>query len=213
MDEPFVPVPEWLDPSKEVKEPFRLFPLPSSLEFLLGCFNVLYSLGMTDKQVAELTSLFIILSESQRLHVPLTEQKASTMGSPEWFLVRSRFYQVFRTLEEQVRSWVEEHLPRTDGSSSVSQRFWSEDERWVEFFLKQEKELKIFKQILETTRIRFAQHCFKIPVTGVWDGVSVAACKKFQTHLPKVVIPWKKGNLNGFTYKILAQAWKRRNNN
>jgi hypothetical protein len=164
---------------------------------------------MTDKQVAELTALFIILLERQQFHVPLTEDKVNVSASPKWFLVCSRFYEVFETLDEHIRSWVDEYLPRTDSRSLVCQQFWSGTDGWVEFFLKQEKELKQFEQVVERTRVKFVQHCFKIPITGIWDEYSIAACKKFQAHLPKVVLPWKKGVLNGFTYKVLAQTWRR----
>jgi hypothetical protein len=208
MDESFVPVPDWLELSKKVKKPYKLFPMPNSLEFLLECFSVLYSLGMTNRQVVELTALFIILSEHQRFNVPLTEQRARTMSSPEWFLADSKFFQVFRTLEEQIRAWVDEYLSKAN-LSVVCQQFWSETGEWVKFFLKTEEELKQFERIIEATKIRFVQHCLKVPITGTWDDASIVACKKFQAHLPKVVLPWKKGVLNGFTYKVLAQTWRR----
>jgi hypothetical protein len=205
----FVPVPDWLDQSKELKAVKSCYPPPHSNEFLLETFLSLYQLGLTDRQVVELTTLFIVLAEQDLFYVEPTKPKAEKLGSFSWYRKGSKFCLSCFSLTELINEWVKDNLSKDNTRSCVSQTFWGGAETWLLFFIRSGTE-KQFIKLVERTKIRFAQHCLNVPMTGVWDSRSIEACKNFQGELPKVLIPWKNGGLDGFTYKILARGWKKR---
>ena len=203
MHRPFIPVPSWLNPEHRSIEDPSLFPSPDSLEFLLVCFETLYGLGMSDRQVVELTALLTCLSKSNKFHIDLNE---SSSLSTDWYLNGSRFFLCCSNLGEKVWRWVERNLPKSDLRSGSSQAFWSESKNWSQFFFQDFEE---FRKMAEKTRNRFAQQFFGLPDTGIWDGKAVEVAKRFQAGFPRSLLPWKNGTLDGFTYKFLARSWRK----
>lgn len=205
----FVPVPDWLDHSKERKTVKPCYPPPHSNEFLIESFFALYQLGLTDRQVVELTTLFMVLVEQELFCVELTKPKAERLNCFGWYRNGSKFCLSCFSFAELINEWVKDNLSRDNTHSCVSQTFWAGAERWLLFFIRSGFE-KEFLKLTERTKIRFAQHCLNVPMTGVWDSRTIEACKNFQAEFPKTLIPWKNGELDGFTYKILARGWKKR---
>jgi hypothetical protein len=204
MHRPFTPVPSWLDSERRGIEDPLLFPSPGSLEFLLISFEALYGLGMSDRQVVELTALLICLSKDNKFHIPLNE---NTSFSTNWYLNGSRFFLCCSNLGEKVQRWVEANLPKSDLRSGSSQAFWSESRNWPGFFF---QDLEEFGKVVQKTRNRFVQQFFRLPDTGIWDGRAVEVAKRFQVGFPRSLLPWKNGTLDGFTYKFLARSWRKR---
>jgi hypothetical protein len=225
MLRPFTPVPRWLDISLETSERHVYTKTPSytrylpelelALEFQLLCFESLYRLGLTDRQAAEVTALVILLHKryGHVTLVPITEEgvekwKRENPGKigPRWFREGSRFFWAFDTLDEFFQAWMELHLPKSCKHSGVGQRFWAGLDDWPLIFVGGDR-VELDK-VTERLRILFAQHCLRVPVTGWWDTTTLLACKRFQMTYPKVMMPWKTGVLDGFTYKALARMWK-----
>jgi len=220
MHRPFSPVPLWLDPSKGVgtrdsldfgtKKPGRTA-LEQALEFQLLCFAALYRLGLSDRQTAEVTTLILLLhnKEGRVARIQMTQDsvarwKAEHPGQdPFWYRDGFRFFWAFDGLDEFFEAWMTLNLPRTE-------RFWLGAEDWVVPFLEGEATMDSFKKLTDKLRVLFAQHVLGLPVTGVWDRPTMAACKTFQEAFPKVMMPWRGGLLDGFTYRALARHWRLR---
>lgn len=201
MHRPFKPIPDWLDPAHNSAEP--LFPAPETAEFLVVCFETLYNLGMSDRQVVELTSLLICLSKRNRFHVPFC------FGGPSalWYLDGSRFFRCFSSLSEKVVGWVGFFLPKNDKRASSVQAFWAVSKEWPRGFFDDQVE---FDREVERTRNKFVQMFFGLNPTGTWDIATMRVVKRFQDGLPKCVLPWKTGALDGFTFKFIANIWRKR---
>ena len=206
----FIPVPDWLDQSKEFRVEQTRHPSPHSDEFLIQSFNTLYGLSMSDRQVAELTTLFVVLSDSNRFDLALKPLMASSDDFKGWYRKGSGFFLFCPDLSEFIERWVGTNLPRQDERSAAAQSFWAGSSTWVMFFLHPSTE-KVFLGLVEQTRNRFAQHCLGLPMTGVWDSRSQAVCRKFQEEFPRVILPWKHGSSDGVTYKFLVRRWKKAN--
>lgn len=202
MHKPFVPVPDWLVPANHQSSDLQ--PKPDSTEFIFLTFQTLYGLGMSDRQVVELTSVFIWQNSRDLFHVPLI--KTPELQNVSWYVHRSKFYLGCSSVDQKIRAWVEAYLPKNDLRSAPSQSFWAETKNWFGFFVDNLVELD---NIIRTTKNRFVQRCLCVPETGVWDLRSVEACKKLQVEFPKSVMPWKSGRLDGFTYRFLARNWRR----
>lgn len=210
MHKLFVPVPDWLDLSKEQKHIQAQRHSPHSNEFLLECFKTLYKLGMTDRQVVELTALFVILSENNKFDVVITSLLTSSSKFKGWYRKGSGIFLWCSSLSETIEEWVNSNLPCNDTRNAPAQSFYAGSSNWVGFFL-QSSEQKRFFGLTEQTRNKFAQHCLGLPMTGNWDSRSEAACKKFQEVFPKAILPWKHGSADGLTYKLLVKKWKKAN--
>lgn len=208
MHRPFVPVPGWLVVSNEFRggSSPTLFGVPDSVEFLLNCFKTLYSVGMSDRQVVELTALLIWLTKRSTFHVPLT--KTGLSQNVLWYQYHSRFCLACPSLDHKIRAWIDIYLPRYDFRAARPQAFWSQTKNWFEFFV-ESGDLEEFMALVEKTRNRFAQHYLGLPTTGIWDVKSVEACKKLQMAFPKSLMPWRNGSLDGFTYRFLVRAWRK----
>lgn len=202
MHSPFTPVPSWLDPTHRGTEP--KLPAPETAGFPAICFDVLYRLRMTDRQVVELTSLLICLAKKNRFHVPF---HANEPSSSYWYIHSSKFYRSFNRLNDKVLAWVEFFLPKSNERCIRSQTFWTETKGWNRFFLEDVSE---FDQEVERTRNKLAQMFFDVKPTGIWDQMMIDITKRFQNGFPKNLMPWKKGYLDGFTFKFMAKAWRKR---
>lgn len=212
MHRPFTPIPVWLDTTRRIDiEHSSRFPEPESIEFLLASFETLYCLGMTDRQVVELTVVLGCLERRNLFHIPLTEPSSPITVLPDsWYLNNSRFFLACPTLEQKIQRWVEMFLPRNDLRSASAQTFWSESSKnWQGFFLG-ELDGSEFDRLVQKTKNRFAQRFLGLPDTGVWDQRSQEVLKKVQAGVPKALLPWKNGTLDGFSYRFLARAWKRK---
>ena len=199
MHRPFVPTPDWLESNKEVMCP--LVDNRSEIELILCCFRALYESfqDLTERQVTELTALILVLGVDN-----LTRELVSETDLEPgmfWYQRHLRFYGVYPTIEGRVVGWVRKNLPK-------NAPFWSKSEDWWKLFVTDSVR---YQEVLKRVRYSFAQHLFKIPVTGQWGEYSRTVCKLFQTKGPQtLLLPWKTGELDGFTYKLLVKIWKRR---
>lgn len=209
MHRPFVPVPGWL--SAETNHTRRFVSDQNSIEFLLTCFKTLYSLGLSDRQTLELTALFIWLSDKAEFHVPLAEPCDGSKTGVPWYLFHSAFFLNAESLEQKIKAWMAWFLAKNDLRTVSVQSFWYETKNWFEFFVSKSDEIEKFQTLVVKTRNRFGQHCLGLVESGVWDRRSIEECKKFQNSFPKSLVPWKNGNLDGFTYKYLIRSWKKKN--
>ena len=226
MHKPFVLIPEWLDPTMETSMDYtqRTFlthsmdgGLKDALAFQLLCFESLYRLGLSDRQVVEVTAVTILLHKKfgYVTLVPITEcrvkewkDKNKNQPGPRWFRIKRNFYWAFDDTTEFFREWLALNLSENDPESGIGRMFWSGNPEWALIFLG--GDLGAFNLLTEMLKVVFAQHCFKLPITGVWGKECRAICKSFQEKFPKKLIPWKTGKLDGFTYRILTFRWKRK---
>ena len=220
MHKPFVRTPEWLVGFKEVDEhnrrktPFFSIANKNSLSqlllFQLSCFESLYKLGLNDRQVIELTALMILLYRKQDCldHIPVTKERVLSIDtdviSIRWMRVGFGYFWYFESLDEFFREWIDYNLNKRDRSGEA---FCLMDYDWPLSFLDGDRrELDLLTGQL---RILFAQHCFSVMVTGSWNPQIKTVCKRYQELFPKSMIPWRQGNLDGFTYKLLAKSWRK----
>lgn len=228
MHKPFVLIPEWLDPSMEVPVARnhhhqqqhtlgkgKATGFDEALAFQLLCFESLYRLGLSDRQVVEVTAVTILLHKKfgHVTLVPMTRErvmvwKEANKGNPRWFRVKREFYWVFENTGEFFKEWLAVNLPHDDPKSGIGAMFWAGNPEWPLIFLG--GDLTEFHKLVELVKIIFAQHCFKLPVTGTWSRECIVTCKLFQEKFPKRLLPWKNGKLDGFTYRIIALRWKRK---
>lgn len=226
MHKPFVLIPEWLDPTMEVSMDYKQKTflthgkgagLEDALAFQLLCFESLYRLGLSDRQVVEVTAVAILLHKKfgHVTLVPITEAQAkewkdrnNNRPGPKWFRIKRDFYWAFDSTEEFFREWLALNLPKNDPESGIGKMFWSGNPDWALIFLG--GDLTAFNQLVEVIKMLFAQHCLKLPITGIWTKECFMVCKSFQDKFPRKLIPWKYGKLDGFTYRILALRWKRK---
>jgi len=210
MQRLFVPVPDWLDQSKRISWERVPFPKPLSSEFLLDSFRTFYRMGMTDRQVVELSSLLCLLIANNKHHIMINKTMAELAQEKGWYCYGSEFCLGYSSFSDFLTSWVDIRVPKSDMRSSPGSCFWKMSEEWVRFFLDTE-ELELFREFVVATRNKFAQHCFGIPMTGSWDAYSIKVCRKYQEMFPKSVLPWRDGMLDGITYKFLAKHWRSKN--